>query len=122
MYYDCLNVWYFGILFIKKIITFEYIGTLAFFDDEVQNYQHMGSFELSWKTGAVDIADGAQFSQRLKIVSKCSMITIPPYFLTDSKMKLTTHILSSEDEITEDFMKDPDMFGPHNCVIAKLER
>ena len=97
-------------------------GTLAFFDEEVSNYQHMGAFDLSWKTGDLDIPDNAHFSQRLKVLSKCTMTTVPPYFLTESKLKLKTSILSSEDDITEDFMKDSDMFGPHNCVIAKLER
>ena len=100
-------------------------GTLAFFDEEVLSYQHMGSFELSWKDLGENFEfwpQNSQFSQRIKVLSKCSITTVPAYFLTESKFKLKTQILSPEDEITEEFMKDPDMFGDHNCVIAKLER
>ena len=99
-------------------------GTLAFFDEEVLSYQHMGSFELSWKDLGENFEwpQNSQFSQRIKVLSKCSITTVPAYFLTETKFKLKTQILSPEDEITEEFMKDPDMFGDHNCVIAKLER
>merc|ERR1712223_989496 len=64
-----------------------------------------------------------QLSQRLKIVSKCSMSTIPSYFFTESRFLLRTSIQSDNGECSpDDLFADEELFGSGNCLIAKLER
>lgn len=99
-------------------------GSLAFFDDDSMSFVHLGRFELS-----CDDADATQKSQanvlmsrRLKIVSKCSFATIPAYFLTSKRLCLRTSLLDADDDTSEEFFNDEDMFASDNCVIAKLER
>ena len=64
-----------------------------------------------------------QLSQRLKVISKCSISTIPSYFFTDSRLILRTSLQISNDEkegSSEDIFTDQELFGSNNCVIAKV--
>ena len=60
-----------------------------------------------------------QLSQRLKVISKCSISTIPSYFFTNSRFILRTSLQISKDD-KEDIFNDQELFGSNNCVIAKV--
>ena len=101
-------------------------GTLAFFDDSNMSYLHLGKCELVNEdfSNTDETVKDVQLSQRLKIISKCSMTTIPSYFFTKSKLILRSASASpiSDKYSSSDFFNDPTIFGDGNCVIAKLER
>ena len=63
-----------------------------------------------------------QLSQRLKVISKCSISTIPSYFFTDSRFILRTSLQISKDDkrgSSEDIFTDQELFGSNNCVIGQ---
>ena len=55
----------------------------------------------------------------MKIIAKCSISTIPPFYFTKSKFILK---LTGTDEVLKDFFHDEKMFENGNCLIAKMER
>lgn len=75
-------------------------GSLSFFDDESMGFYSMAGFELA-KTVSVDLMESLvkessiipkktlmvspHFSQRIKVISKCSIVTVPTYFLTNQR-------------------------------------
>lgn len=100
-------------------------GSLGFFEEASMDFVSMGKFELCHKSEASlhDLRPCDDlFSQRLKIVSKCALSTIPSYFLTNAQYILRTTLLNDDDEACDEFFNDPNLFGTDNCVIAKLER
>ena len=80
-------------------------GSLAFFDDSLMTFINTeANFELRDDSAATSDLNHSsamqprcvQFSQRLKIVSKCSMSTIPSYFFTKTHFILRTTSLRNE--------------------------
>ena len=105
-------------------------GAMAFFDDSSMTFVHTdAAFELRDDSAQTNsefeqiATTNVQLSQRLKIVSKCSMSTIPSYFFTKSRFLLRTSIQSDNGECSpDDLFADEELFGSGNCLIAKLER
>ena len=99
-------------------------GSLAIFDDETMRFQNIGlhqNFELSSTFEMEpDLLKNVQLSQRLKIIAKCDLATIPAFYFTKSKLILK--IANENNELINNFFKDKTMFENGNCLIAKLER
>ena len=105
-------------------------GVIAFFDDSSMSFVHTNTaYELRDDSVKSDsdfeklAATNAQLSQRLKVVTKCSMSTIPAYFFTKTRFVLRTWLQSNKEECSsDDLFADEELFGSGNCLIAKLER
>ena len=98
-------------------------GSLAIFDDEIMRFQNIGSrtFELiSTFEMEPDLLKNVQLSQRLKIIAKCDLASIPAFYFTESKLILK--IANENNELINNFFKDQTLFDNGNCLIAKLER
>ena len=99
-------------------------GSMCIFDEEALKFQNIGlktqQFELNWtEEPEEDVLKNVHFSQRIKVIEKCALSTIPPCYFTDSKFTLK---LKSNDDILKDFFQDENMFENGNCLVAKLER
>ena len=103
-------------------------GSIAFFDDSSMSFVHTDAkFELSDNSTAFSnsvfdksATKSVQLSQRLKVISKCSISTIPSYFFTDSRFILRTSLKNDKGGSSEDIFTDQELFGSNNCVIAKV--